>query len=96
VLTSVTIAIFAPGPIGFIGAGLFAQHSTVASRLLIAGSATLGAVIIALSPATMAATTVTPAADGGVRLGAAEGVTRAAGEGELGRAHEVTPGKIPL
>jgi hypothetical protein len=47
VLTSVTIVISAPGPIGFLGAGLFAAHSTVASRLLIAVSATVGAMIVA-------------------------------------------------
>ena len=46
VLTSVTIVISALGPVGFLGAGLFASHSTVASRLLIAVSATLGALIV--------------------------------------------------
>jgi hypothetical protein len=59
VLTSVTIVISAPGPLGFIGAGLLAQQSTVGSRLLIAGSATVGAVIVALSSARLRA-----AADG--------------------------------
>ena len=47
VLTSVTIVISAPSPIGFVGAGLFAQQSTVASRLLVAGAATAAAIIIA-------------------------------------------------
>ena len=69
VLASVTIAISAPAPIGFIGAGLFAQQSTVASRLLIAIAATLGAVIVALTPAASIAasaiTSVTADADGG-------------------------------
>ena len=46
VLTSVTILISSLGPVGFLGAGLFASHSTVASRLLVAGSATLGALIV--------------------------------------------------
>ena len=50
VLTSVTIVISAPGSIGFVGAGLFGQQSTVGGRLLVAGAATVGAAIIALSP----------------------------------------------
>jgi len=48
VLTSVTIVISAPGSIGFVGAGLFAQHSTVGGRLLVAAAATAGAAVIAL------------------------------------------------
>jgi MFS family permease len=51
VLTAATIVMSAPGPIGFIGAGLLATHTTLGSRLLIAGSATLGAVVISLAAA---------------------------------------------
>jgi hypothetical protein len=45
VMTSVTIAISAPAPLGFLGAGLLAQRtgSTTASLLLVAAAATLGA-----------------------------------------------------
>jgi MFS family permease len=48
VMTSVTIAISAPGPLGFLGAGFLAQRtgSTLPSLLLIAVAATLGAVVI--------------------------------------------------
>ena len=49
VLTSVTIVISSPSPIGFVGAGFFAQQSTVTSRLLIAGAATVAAVVVAVS-----------------------------------------------
>lgn len=44
VMTSVTIAISVPGPLGFLGAGLLAQRtaSTTASLLLVATAATLG------------------------------------------------------
>jgi MFS family permease len=49
VLTSVTIVISAPSPIGFVGAGFLAQESTMASRLLVAGAATVGAVIVAFN-----------------------------------------------
>ncbi len=49
VMTSVTIAISAPGPLGFLGAGILAQAtgSTVPSLLLVAGAATGGALIAA-------------------------------------------------
>jgi Transmembrane secretion effector len=50
VLSAVHIVISAPSTIGFVGAGLLAQQSTVASRLLIAGSGTLGAMMVAISP----------------------------------------------
>jgi MFS family permease len=50
VLSTVHIVISAPSTIGFVGAGLLAQQSTVASRLLVAGSATLGAMIVAANP----------------------------------------------
>jgi hypothetical protein len=48
VMTSVTIAISAPGPLGFLGAGLLAQQtgSTTASLLLVSTAATLGAVFV--------------------------------------------------
>jgi hypothetical protein len=54
VMTSVTIAISAPGPLGFLGAGLLAQRtgSTVASVLLVAVAATVGAVVTASGPST--------------------------------------------
>jgi Transmembrane secretion effector len=47
VMTSVTIAISAPGPVGFLGAGVLAQHTGLVtpSLLLVAGSATLGAAV---------------------------------------------------
>jgi MFS family permease len=47
VLTSVTIAIAAPGSLGFLGAGLLAQltGATIPSLLLVATAATLGAVL---------------------------------------------------
>jgi MFS family permease len=50
VLSTVHIVISAPSTFGFVGAGLLAQQSTVASRLLVAGSATVGAMIVAVSP----------------------------------------------
>jgi hypothetical protein len=42
------IAMSAPGPLGFLGAGLLAQHtgSVTASLLLVAVAATLGALIV--------------------------------------------------
>lgn len=48
VMTSVTIAISAPGPLGFLGAGLLAQQtgSTTASLLLVSTAATLGAATV--------------------------------------------------
>jgi MFS family permease len=48
VMTSVTIAISTPGPLGFLGAGFLAQYtgSPVPSLLLIAVAATLGALVI--------------------------------------------------
>ncbi|HEV8276006.1 MAG TPA: hypothetical protein VGQ26_09950, partial [Streptosporangiaceae bacterium] len=48
VMTTVTVAISAPAPLGFLGAGLLAQRtgSTVPSLLLVAVAATLGALII--------------------------------------------------
>jgi MFS family permease len=47
VMTSVTIVISAPGPVGFLGAGFLAQHtgSPTPSLLLVALAATVGAVI---------------------------------------------------
>ena len=45
VLASVTIAISAPGPLGFLAAGLVSEHSTFASRVLVGGTATVAAVI---------------------------------------------------
>jgi MFS family permease len=68
VLTAVTIVISAPGPIGFVAAGFFAQHSTVASRLLIGVAATLGALLVAVTPlasATAAADDAAESADAG-------------------------------
>jgi hypothetical protein len=50
VLASVTIAISAPGPLGFLAAGLVSEHSTFASRMLVGGTATVAAVIVLLSP----------------------------------------------
>jgi Major Facilitator Superfamily len=49
VMTSVNIAISAPGPVGFLSAGILNQHagSTVPSLLLVGGAATLGALITA-------------------------------------------------
>jgi hypothetical protein len=46
----VTIAISAPGPLGFLAAGLICEHSTFASRLLVAATATVAAAIIVLGP----------------------------------------------
>jgi len=48
VMTSVMIAISAPGPLGFLGAGLLAQHtgSTTPSLLLVSTMATLGAALV--------------------------------------------------
>jgi MFS family permease len=47
VMTSVTIAISAPGPVGFLGAGALAQYtgSTVPCLVLVATAATVGAAI---------------------------------------------------
>jgi len=50
VLASVTIAISAPGPLGFLAAGLVSEHSTFASRMLVSSIATVAAVIVLLSP----------------------------------------------
>jgi len=49
VMTSVTIAISAPGPVGYLGAGILNQHtgSVVPSLLLVAGTAPVGAVVTA-------------------------------------------------
>jgi MFS family permease len=51
VMTSVTVAIAAPAPLGFLCAGLLAQHtgSTVPSLVLVAASTTVGAAIIAFA-----------------------------------------------
>src|SRR5262245_18731421 len=48
VMTSVTIAISAPGPLGFVGAGLLAQQtgSTTPGLLLVSTMATLGAATV--------------------------------------------------
>jgi MFS family permease len=48
VLTAVTIAISAPGPVGFLGAGLLAERtgSTLSSLLLVTVSVTAGAVVL--------------------------------------------------
>jgi MFS family permease len=55
VMTSVTIAMSLPAPVGFLGAGYLSQHtgSTTASLLLVAASATVGAAVTirALRPA---------------------------------------------
>jgi MFS family permease len=47
VMTSVTIALAVPAPIGFLGAGYLSEHtgSTTASLLLVTTSATLGAAV---------------------------------------------------
>jgi MFS family permease len=47
VMTSATIAMSAPGPLGFLGAGLLAQHTgaATASLLLVSVAATLGAAV---------------------------------------------------
>jgi MFS family permease len=50
VLASVTVAISAPGPLGFLAAGLISGHSTFASRLLVGAIATVAAAVIVLSP----------------------------------------------
>jgi MFS family permease len=54
VMTTVTIAMSAPAPLGFLGAGLLAQRtgSTTPSLLLVAISATLGAAITVRGTAT--------------------------------------------
>jgi hypothetical protein len=51
VMTSVQILIAAPGPVGFLGAGLLAQHTgSVLPGLLLAGTAaTLGAVLVVVA-----------------------------------------------
>jgi hypothetical protein len=46
----VTIAISAPGPLGFLAAGLVSEHSTFVSRVLVGATATVAAVIVLLSP----------------------------------------------
>jgi MFS family permease len=48
VMTSVNIALSAPGPVGFLGAGVLAQQTgtTTASILLAAVAATLGALVV--------------------------------------------------
>jgi MFS family permease len=48
VMTSVNIALSAPGPLGFLGAGILSQQTgaTAASVLLAAGAATLGALVV--------------------------------------------------
>jgi MFS family permease len=53
VMTSVTVAIAAPAPLGFLGAGLLAQHtdSTAPSLIAVAASTTLGAATIVLAGA---------------------------------------------
>ena len=47
-LTAVTVALSAPGPIGFLGAGALAQWtgSATASLLLVAVAASVGAAIV--------------------------------------------------
>jgi MFS family permease len=49
VMTSVTIAISAPGPLGFLGAGILSQRTgtTIASLLLVSIATTLGAAVTA-------------------------------------------------
>ena len=49
VMTSVNIAISAPGPVGYLGAGILNQHagSAVPALLLVAVTATLGALVTA-------------------------------------------------
>jgi MFS family permease len=51
VMTSVTIAISVPAPLGFLAAGLLAQHtgSTSASFTLVAVATTLGAAVVAVA-----------------------------------------------
>jgi MFS family permease len=70
VMTAVMIAMSAPGPVGFLGAGFLAQRtgSTTASLLLVAVSATLGAAVTVRallrpgSPTTVADPAVTQSA----------------------------------
>ena len=51
VMTSVTIAISVPAPLGFLGAGLLAQRtgSTSASFALVAVASTLGAAVVTVA-----------------------------------------------
>ncbi|MDT4988414.1 MAG: hypothetical protein QOI74_2508, partial [Micromonosporaceae bacterium] len=48
VMTSVTVAIAAPAPLGFLGAGLLVQHtgSTTSGLVAVAASTTLGAATV--------------------------------------------------
>jgi hypothetical protein len=48
VMTAVTIGISAPAPLGFLGAGLLAQHtgSTTPSLLPVCATATAGALVL--------------------------------------------------
>ncbi len=66
VMTSVNIAISAPGPLGFLGAGLLAQRtgSTAPSLLLVAVAASLGALVTARAPAPVPAPVEAVPADG--------------------------------
>jgi MFS family permease len=66
VLSTVHIAIGMPGPIGFVAAGVLAQYSTFASRLLIVAAASVGGMIVAFGaliepPAVGVATEASPA-----------------------------------
>ena len=65
VLTSVMVAISAPGPIGFLGAGFLAQHTGSAwpGLLLVAGSVTVGAAIVLSAYKLSAQTAMGPPAD---------------------------------
>jgi predicted MFS family arabinose efflux permease len=58
VMTAVTIAMSAPGPIGFLGAGLLNQYvpGRSAGLLLVAGSAVVGAVFVTVALTTAART----------------------------------------
>ncbi len=49
VMTSATIAMSAPGPLGFLGAGFLAQRTGTASLLLVSFAATLGALVIGVA-----------------------------------------------
>jgi hypothetical protein len=52
VLSTVHIAISMPGPIGFVAAGVLAQYSTFASRLLIVVAASIGGTVVAYAALT--------------------------------------------
>jgi predicted MFS family arabinose efflux permease len=63
VLSTVHIVISLPGPIGFVAAGVLAQYSTFASRLLIVAAASIGGTVVALGAIGMSGRPQAPGSD---------------------------------